>query len=352
MKTLRRKFVFWVGLALLIQSTGFAQSITPPELGVLRQKYDAQIGLATRGASALDQNYLAALNRLLAAETEVGNIEIVLAVKQEIEVHGDGSGYSPASFQTRLSSHAALKKLQTTYQEARKKVDVSSKEKVSEVTVAYDRKLAELVTMLTKSGRIDDALVVKTERGRISGLVAAAAKAATEEAEEETDTSSSQDDEPIRARAYCSAKAQAEIFLNGKQIRLRSDNQGGGTNGKSSYFNIQEGDTVVVRAKSNFVFRSVALAFELSRQKRVIFFKPTDYRILGKGDGIDPEMFDAKAILAKPEKHPQGTVPDDYWTNKWEAHDLGGGGFVKPEPAGDWAVWGAILTKEMIERKN
>lgn len=328
-------------LALFILGSGLGAVNEPEELTKLRQRFEGQKTLIMAEVGVLNQKYLAALARLEESETTKGNLQAVLAVRKEIENQTAGGEYDPAAFEARMSEHEKLRKLQTTYRDARLGIVEEKKEEITALAGKYSEQLRELSVELTKASRIEDALMVTREIKRIQEE---STSAVAEMAEAE----------PIRARAHCTAKAVAELYLNGEPIHLRLSNpdDDGGTDGKSPFFDIREGDFVVVRLRGNAVYRSLALAFELPDEDRVLFFQSADFKVVGQGADADPLKIDREVIEASPKVNPLPTVPDDYWVNRWHEHRLDGGGFLKPEPQGEWTLWGSILTAEMLVRKG
>jgi len=345
MKTIFRQALFlaWV---LVTGLTCNSAEAAPEEMKPLRQQFELDLEKVKSNVGALDQNYLAALNRLEESEKKLGNLDAVLKIRKEVESHGDGTGYTVETFKARFSDYPALRDTQSKYIVERIKIERALEEAVARVAQVYFGRLTILVGELTKKSRIEDAIAVTEERKRIAGLMTPVAKKSKSETE-------MVDSEPIRVRAHLVAKAEAELFHNGKSVYLRrSDEEGdNGTDAKSSFFDIQAGDVIVVRVRGDAVFRSLALAMELPDEDRAVFFESGDVKVIGSGASTDPTAVDAKAIEAAPAVHPQSTVPDRPWVIAWEEHRLEGGGFLKPEPQGEWVLWGAVLTPEMLERK-
>lgn len=336
---------FFAVLACFAACSGAAAE--PAELVRLKEAYAAQIDLLSKGIGDLDAKYIAALKRQEETETKSGDLDAVIAIRKEMEIHGDGSAYREDRFRERLSHFDGLRKIQNTYLQTRANLEQELRKEKVQLEAAYAKQLESLVEALTKSSRIEDAVAVRTELEKLGGSADSPA-----EQSPTMRASDGEEKEAIRARAHVTGKAEIQIFVNGEELFIRTDNPDdeSGTDGKSRFFEIHEGDTVLVRTRGTFVYRSVALAFDLPDKKRIVFFGPRDMKVLGKGNDLDPKSFDAKAISEKPAVHPETILPDSYWVKRWDDHKLDGGEFLKPGPQGEWVIWGCVLTKEMLER--
>lgn len=340
-------FYFVTASAVFLCTPLTVYSADPAELTKLKEAYELHRGRLFDGIKDLDEKYIAALKRLGEVKTKAGDLESVVAVKNELEAHGDGSKYDENSFRERLSNFEGIRSLQKTYLDARKEIEKANQDKVLELDRLYADQLETLVAELTKSYRIDDAVAVRTELerlGKSGNLSDGNAKPMGLPSEEEK--------EVLKARAHVTAKAEVQVYLNGEEIFLRTDNpdDGSGTDGKSRFFDLREGDVILVRARGTAVYRSVALAIELPDKNKVIFFQPDDMKVLGQGKDVDLKEFDAKTVAGKPANHPEKILPDSYWVQRWEDHRLDGGEFLKPDPQGEWVIWGCVLTETILER--
>lgn len=332
----------------IIGGPGFhSAGAAPDEMNPLRQQYELDLEGGEAKVRALDENYVAALKRMQGGEEKAGNLNAVLAIRKEIEIHGDGTDYELEKFKARASDYPALRNMQSKYLVERDKIERSSTQELLQAAMNYHDRLEKLSVDLTKNSRIDDAVAVTEERDRIAELIASMVKP-SEESKEMPES------EPVRARAHLVAKAEAELFQNGKSVYLRRSDEEhqNGTDAKSGFFEISPGDVIVVRVRGTAVFRSLALALELPDEDSAIFFESGDVKVVGTGESADPAEIDAKVIEAAPEIHPQNTIPDQPWVDAWNEHRLGGGGFLKPEPQSEWVLWGIVLTKDMLERKS
>ena len=93
MKTIFRQALFlaWV---LVTGLTCNSAEAAPEEMKPLRQQFELDLEKVKSNVGALDQNYLAALNRLEESEKKLGNLDAVLKIRKEVESHGDGTGYT------------------------------------------------------------------------------------------------------------------------------------------------------------------------------------------------------------------------------------------------------------------
>lgn len=319
----------------------------PDELVELQQTLTLKQAVLQQKVGPLDENYIAALKRLEDSEKNAGKLESVLAIRNEIEAHSENGGSDPENVQARLSEEAALRNLQNTYLGARAEIDAEIAEANIGLLKKYHETLSQLAIDLTKESRIEDAIAVREERDKIAAMIGAKADDAVAPEEDMSEA------EPVRARAHLVAKAEAEFFLNGESVYMRqNDDYRQGIDAKSTFFEVKEGDVVVLRIRSNFVYRSVAFAVELPDDDRTLFFGPEDFKVVATGLSAKASDIDAATVEAAPENHPEKTLPDRPWVEAWEDHRLDGGGFLKPEPQGEWVLWGSVLTKEMLERQE
>jgi formylglycine-generating enzyme required for sulfatase activity len=114
--------------------------------------------------STLDKNYSAALERALAAATSAGKLEDAIALRAEKQRLEKG-GILPTDQEEGLLSNApVLKELRKTYRATAVQHEAVRNNILNTLYDKYDQALAGFQTDLTKAGKLDDALRVKTVR--------------------------------------------------------------------------------------------------------------------------------------------------------------------------------------------
>lgn len=155
----------------------------PPELTTLQQQYDKLLvervtGIYDADVAKLNAGYLAGLDRAAAAAQSAGQLDTVLAIQKEKKlVQGGGVANSPSGSRD-LASPApsavpatddektpeALKNLRTIYRTSLTKLDEQRTANHTALLTPYVTRLKQIEADLTKTGRIPDAVAVKSYR--------------------------------------------------------------------------------------------------------------------------------------------------------------------------------------------
>lgn len=128
----------------------------PPgeELETLRRGYQLRLAELDADLNALTANYTRHLQGLLPAQQAKGNLEAILALKEEINRPG----------QSKLkTAFPELQQAQKLYLSNRERLTLIRTEKVTSLAGIYRRSLEDLVVTLTQAGRIDEAIAAKEE---------------------------------------------------------------------------------------------------------------------------------------------------------------------------------------------
>ncbi len=171
MKTI--PLLFTLGLAF----QAFAQTAPAgTSLASLRGAYESAYAteVAAPHATALadlDANFMTALERALATATQAGNLELALALRDEIKRVG-GSQPLPVNDD---AAPPGLKPLRQTYRSAVVKLEAARNVLAAPFKARYDQSLGVLQTELTKAGNLDGALEIKTLRAGLQSAPVAAA---------------------------------------------------------------------------------------------------------------------------------------------------------------------------------
>lgn len=161
-----------IGFVTLLIASASAQERKVPELEVLLKKYEAEvrINVGAKHESALtelNRTYVAALERALKKAQEGGRLEEALAIKGESELM-NGGGSVPTDDE---GAPPSLKNLRAIYQQSFARIEQDKNAAVAPLTKALTSSLDQLVATLTQAGRLDDAVVVKQKKERMSAAV-------------------------------------------------------------------------------------------------------------------------------------------------------------------------------------
>jgi hypothetical protein len=117
--------------------------------------------------AALDKNYLAALERTLAAATSAGKLEDAIALRAEKQRLEKEESMPTAQEEGALAAAPMLKELRKTYRGTAAQYDAARIQTLHTLCDKYDQALAVFQTELTKAAKLDDALHVKNVRDRL-----------------------------------------------------------------------------------------------------------------------------------------------------------------------------------------
>ncbi len=138
-------------------------------LAVLREEFDKKKAEIYSSNKDLDARYEQGLKRLQQSAQTAGDLELALAARGEAEVFRERGGRA-----IEPSKHGKLAKLQKIYIEQSAKIAAERKAKLAPIAIAYRKRLDALVSELTKAGKLDQALLAKTEHTRITAFINAA----------------------------------------------------------------------------------------------------------------------------------------------------------------------------------
>ena len=148
-----------------------AQEKSIPELDQLNARFDAQVRVEVeqsfqKAMTQMDENYLTALNRELAAAQQSGKLSEVQPFQGEKERVERGEAIPE---QDDLATPTTLKKLRAVHRSALSKIKADKDKKLRPLMEAYAKSLSLLVSSLTRSGRIEAAGIVERKRLAIQG---------------------------------------------------------------------------------------------------------------------------------------------------------------------------------------
>ena len=145
-------------VAIAQQTAPGAGSVKLPGNATLRSlqfEYDVYRAELLKPLKELQKKYDTNLQRLLEKHTKAGELQAVLAVKNEIEGYKEGKS-TPAD----KAKFPELHRLQSIYKETAVKHQAEFDEKVPPVTTAHKARLQALQRRLTQQSKIEDALEV------------------------------------------------------------------------------------------------------------------------------------------------------------------------------------------------
>ncbi|MDP1588442.1 MAG: SUMF1/EgtB/PvdO family nonheme iron enzyme, partial [Prosthecobacter sp.] len=160
-----------------------APPVTPPrsEIDLRLEALEQAFQIATErdawkgysdSMAALDKNYLAALERTLAAATSAGKLEDAIALRAEKQRLEKGDPLPTDQEEGPLTAAPMLKELRKTYRVTAGQYGAARNQTLHTLYDKYDQALAVFQTELTKAAKLDDALRVKTVRDRLAEIKA------------------------------------------------------------------------------------------------------------------------------------------------------------------------------------
>ncbi len=117
----------------------------------------------------LSSQYAAALEKSAADFQKQGDLDSLLAVKAEINHFNEAKSVPEKNSDT---THESVIKLRQIYKDSREKADSTKVQTIAELTNQYLTYLEELQKKLTQEGKLEQALMVKTETTKIQNFKA------------------------------------------------------------------------------------------------------------------------------------------------------------------------------------
>lgn len=150
---------------LMSISLVLAQERQVPELDLLMQKHaDGLKAVAgerrEKALVELNRTYASALERGLKSAQDAGKLEDALAIKNEAALLA-GGGSVP---EDDAGAPDALKRLRIIYRASVAKIDQDANNASAPLLKVLDASLDQLITSLTKAGRLEDAVVVRKKK--------------------------------------------------------------------------------------------------------------------------------------------------------------------------------------------
>lgn len=338
----RWRFAFvMLSVALIAASPVYAQEEKAgATLAGMAERFDEALGLVHRPITSLNQSYQEALKRLLASETEAGNLDRALQVQQEIDSFGDGSRFDPGAFSKKPADHPSVATMKSKYLSERGRLWNSTKRSRDELVRSYREALAVKEKELTKLGDLNAALDARK---------AVEALDVDHRLVEDPQISRSKNQLPSKIRFV--AKGDVEIRHNDSRLQYRnsSPDRDKYIDGTSADFNVTVGDVIVVRMRATAVYRAFIMTIESNDGKTAIPVAREHFRYLGPNVSSIPEL---ESLLRVTSIADSGSADADMakmWADM-PVTDLSrsGSNWIKCGPGTDWHTYAILIMSEML----
>ncbi len=210
------------GLPLFAQTAPAGTSLASLR-AAYESAYATEVTIAhSKALEDLNVKFTAALDRALEAATEAGDLDLALALRDEMKRVGDGRPL-PANDD---AAPPAMKPLRQTYRSALTSLDAGRARLAAPLNARYDQTLGALQTELTKAGDLDGALAVKNLRAQIQSGAVASARAPTPAPPPVARPGTAPESAAVKPGKYDAAAARVIIdwIFSGKgEIRVSTD---------------------------------------------------------------------------------------------------------------------------------
>lgn len=240
----------------------------PADLVDLRARYEAQDKIENAPLEILNKNFVGAMQRLLEQESKSGELDQVLAVKEEIERFAGGKNFSEPAYRNALSNNRKIRDLQEMYLLSRQKIESEARFSHSRLLKIYLQQLTALEQEYTKGLKINEALLIKEERSKVTAKL------------ETLNDPNASTIERQEMNFYIVAKGENEVYVNGRKLRCRNswreefpdkEPENDYTDAKSAPIEIGAGDVITLKLRGNAVFRGAAIGFVSVDEKNTSF---------------------------------------------------------------------------------
>ena len=309
----------------------------------------------------LNDGYKTALNRLLDSQTQSSNLSGAIDVRKEIETFADGRNFNEEAFKKRISETLTpLKQLQTTYLIEHARLTTNLRPQMNQIASEFTQRLEADRDALTRDSKLAEAqqveAMIKEMKRSPSVSINNALLAAN--APQLVGLAIFPDDpsrfDAVEASLLLHSKGEIEIYHNARKIPSRNQSTSKSQfAAKVSPRTFRDGDTIVVKAKTPYVYRAIVVAFHLSDRSRQIPVILTDWKFLG--EDVDPEKLTTEDVLTVKEGMVSGT-PDEYGTKDrvtfgFVPENKGGSHWVKTrDQLKGYYCAGFVITADMLKR--
>lgn len=204
-------------LVLLCAMVPALQAAPPPELYVLQEQYRHDVTLAFEKAKGeLDAKFATALDAAAAKAQQEGVLDSVVALQGERKRLADGLPIPSVE----EDGPEALRKLRIIYHSQLARLETGLETARAEILPAHTTKLQTLETILTKAGRIPEALEVKSYRESLTPAAAPGSAPATMTTTPSVPSPAPGPTGPVPNVQGNDRKAAEWVFANWKDPRL------------------------------------------------------------------------------------------------------------------------------------
>lgn len=314
-----------------------------PALTDLQGKFDEALAKLEQPTADLNASFTQALKRLMESETAKGQLDGALEVQKEIEAFAEGATFTSRSFIERETKHEALALLRSKYLSERDRLWKSGAKGRDDLLKSYEKALLALEQEQTRQNRLDLALLARKAR-----------ESMTDDPRFQGDAVTLPQPDSFSAVIHFIAKGEVELRHNGERLSYRntSSDRDKYIDGSSIEFQIEPGDVIHVRMRSDVVFRSLVMTIESKARDRAIPLALGDFRYVGiKADAamLNPKVEDLLKIEARPETG----SPDGDMADMWNGKSISNlsrttAEWVKCGAGSDWHDYAIIVQREMM----
>lgn len=329
-----------IGFIAIVTAVAAQEENTGPSLPQVTARFDESLALVNQPITALNQSYEDALQRLMAAEKDKGNLDGALQVQEEIERFGDGSAFDSAAFAPKPTDHPSLAAMKAKYLSERARLWNAGKRSRDELLKNYLAWLGQKEKDLTRLGKLEEAVEIR-QLGEALG----------EDPRLVEDRASSRPKNSFPAKIRFVAKGDVELRHNGARLQYRNSapDRDKYIDGTSTDFNVTVGDVILVRMRSTVVFRSLIMTIESNDGSTAIPVTLNDFRYLGLDVGSSPEIGSILKVTAKPDRGAADADMATMWA-EMSITDLSRAGseWIKCGPGTNWHTYAILIQGEML----
>lgn len=290
-----RNLTFLFAFALVIAVHGQGSAIK--SLSALKLEFEMKRAELLGPLDELNEKYAEQLDQLLNQVAQAGDLEKALTVKAEIEGFKSGNSM-PAD-----ESFIELKRLQGIYAGEHAKRSVSVSEKLGQLISSHQADLFALQTHLTVEKKLDEALKVKAEIGRLDELAKATASKTSDSPGSVGTASSLRIGSPVEALTAESGGNELAV------VKVENERWGNLREGEKSFSDADYKWEKVPESLKNVRFslsgkHSHTLRFVVEKPGFVFIATSTRFPAnRGSGDSWEAEALDLKGLRSSGWRH-------------------------------------------------
>lgn len=352
-----------MGIALAVLLFGFSAemrgqvAVGNDSLVDLQQQFNLAYAKLIEPVTKLDISYARALKGLFDEETSAGRLDSALKVQTEIDGFNGGRMFDGAAFLKRSTEYRPLEDLRGKYLAARSQMLDASKDSRAAVLVHFESALRKLELSQTQSQELELAVSTRKVRDFIAN---------DPRFQELKIGESATVPSMFAGRFHFVAKGEVEIRHNGDKVsyrnraknvdsrgNVRTDDAKNYIDGETRSRDIRVGDVLVIKMRSNVVYRSMIMAFQSNDKSIAIPFTAKDYRYLG--EDVKEVDFDLEKLLAI-DRFPDASGGDPSMVSTWADQEIAdttkaASEWIKIGASDKWHCYAVIIQPEMLMPK-